>query len=63
MRSRFKWSLFIIMGFIILIADTPVNWKYFFNVMKELRELLRRNSKYSEDGDFVLVHRRRKCKR
>ena len=59
MKNRIVWGFFIIMGFIILIIDTPINWKYGWNVIKELRELLKFHSKYIEDGDWNLIFKRR----
>jgi hypothetical protein len=57
MRHKLTWAIFIILGFIILILDAPINWKYGINVMRELRELMKLHSRYTEDGDYQLVHK------
>ena len=40
--------------------DTPLNWKYGLNVIKELRELIKFHSKYAEDGDWTLILKKKK---
>jgi hypothetical protein len=60
MKRRIVWGIFIILGFIVLIMDTPLNWKYGLNVIKELRELMKFHSKYAEDGDWTLILKKKK---
>lgn len=54
-RRRIIWLLFLIFAFIILLCN---DIKYILNFPKfmcEFREILRKYSKYVEDGDWEFV--------
>jgi len=57
MKKRISWFLLLWTTFLILIISDWRNLKYFFNLIKELRKLFKKGSKYTEDGGFVLIHR------
>lgn len=57
MKNRISWGLLLWTVFLILIMSDIKNLKYFFNLLKELHQLLKKNSKYIEDNDFVLIHK------
>mgnify|MGYP007044044372 CR=1 FL=1 len=56
-RRRVIWLLFLIFAFIILLCN---DIKYILNFpkfMSEFREIIRKYSKYIEDGDYTLVRK------
>jgi len=56
-RRRVIWIFFLIFAFIILLCN---DIKYILNFPKfisEFREILRKYSKYTDDGDYTLVHK------
>ena len=59
-KTRINWGILLLSAYLILIIINWKNSKYFFNLLKELTDLLKNNSKYVEDGDFILIHNPKK---
>jgi hypothetical protein len=55
MKKRLTWFLLLWVSYIILVIFDWKNLKYFSNLIKELHKLIKKNSKYTEDGDFILI--------
>ena len=49
--------ILLISIFLILLNSDVKNLKYFPNLIKELAKLFKKNSSYTEDSGFVLIHR------
>jgi len=56
--KKLTWFLFLLMGWIILIVNGMRSKKIHLNFIRELKELCKKHSKYTEDGDFVLIHKK-----
>jgi len=56
LKIRIGWGILLLSTYLILVIINWKNSKYFFNLLKELTNLLKNNSKYIESGDFVLIH-------
>jgi len=56
LKTRITWGILLLSTYLILVIINWKNFKYFFNLLKELTDLLKNNSKYVEDGDFILIH-------
>ena len=56
-RNKLTWFLFLIFGFLILWINKSIKSKTFINLKNEFKELLKRNSKYTEDKDYILIHK------
>jgi hypothetical protein len=55
MRKRLSWGIMLWAAFLIMLT---YDWKkiaYLPNLIKELRKLTKKSSRYTEDNDFVLV--------
>lgn len=57
MKNRINWGIMLWACFLILLNSDCNNIKYLPNLIKELNKLWKKNSKYIEDGDFVLIHK------
>jgi len=57
MKKRINWGILLLSAFLILIVSDWKNIKYLPNLIKELHKLIKKNSNYKEDGDFVLIHK------
>ena len=57
MKKRISWFLFLLMGWIILIINGCRSKKVHLNFLRELKELCKKHSKYTEDKDFILIHK------
>ena len=62
-KQRIIWFLFISNAFLILIVNYGFNFKYFINLIRNYKEIIKRNSKYIEDGDYRLVHKKERDKK
>jgi hypothetical protein len=62
MKNRINWGILLWAGFLILLNMNIKNIKYLPNLLKELHRLWKKNSKYSEDGDFILIHKSKRKK-
>jgi len=56
LKQRLIWAILIWNIFIILIIENSSNLKYIWQVLHELKELLKKNSKYTEDKGWVYIH-------
>lgn len=57
MKTKVSWCVLLWAAFIILIIQDYRNLKYFPNLMRELKKIIKNQSGYKEDGDFVLIHK------
>lgn len=57
MKKRINFALLLWTSFLILIIQDYKNLKYFPNLMRELKKIIKNQSGYKEDGDFVLIHK------
>jgi len=57
MKKRINWGILLLSAFLILIVSDWKNIKYLPNLIKELHKLIKKNSNYKEDGDFILIHK------
>lgn len=56
-KQRLVWLIFLTMSLLILIIMNGIKALYLISFIKELRELLKKNSQYIEDGDWHLIHK------
>jgi hypothetical protein len=59
MKKRINYTLLLWTSFLILIIQDYRNLKYFLNLIRELKKIIKNQSGYKEDGDFVLIHKSR----
>lgn len=59
MKKRINWGILLWAAFLILITNDWKNLKYLPNLIRELNKLFKKKSKYIEDGDFVLIHKKK----
>jgi queuine/archaeosine tRNA-ribosyltransferase len=59
MKTKISWYVLLWSTFIILITLDIKNLKYLFNLIKELRKIFKKGSYYTEDNDFVLIHKQK----
>jgi hypothetical protein len=57
MRQKLSWLLLLWTTFIILILQDWHNCKYMFRLFREFYKILKKNSHYAEDSDFILIHK------
>ena len=57
LSRRITWFLLLLVGWIILIINGMRSKKMHLNFLRELKELSRKYSKYTEDGDYTLIHK------
>jgi hypothetical protein len=55
MKKTINWGILLWSTFLILVINDWKNVKYLPNLFKELSKLFKKNSKYTEDGDFILI--------
>jgi hypothetical protein len=60
MKTRISWILLLWTAYLILLISDWKNLKYFPRLIEELKKTIHKNSKYTEDNDFVLMKRPRK---
>jgi hypothetical protein len=58
MRNKITWFLFLFLGFLIVILNHPVNSKFIFNFMREIRLIMKKHSKYTEDNHWHLIEKK-----
>jgi hypothetical protein len=58
MKKRISWFLLLWTGYLLLLISDWRNIKYFGNLIKELQKLIEKNSKYTEDNDFIIIHKK-----
>jgi len=56
-KRKISWVLLLLVTYLILLLNDWKNFKYFSNLIKELKKMLKKHSSYTEDGDFVLIHK------
>jgi hypothetical protein len=57
MKKRLSWILLLWTTYLILLINNWKNFKYFPNLIKEFHRIIKKYSKYTEDGDFILIPR------
>ena len=57
LSKRLTWFLFLLVGWIILIINGCRSKKIHLNFLRELKELCKKHSRYTEDSGFVLIHK------
>jgi hypothetical protein len=57
LTNKITWFLFFTIGWIILIINGNRNKKIHLNFIQELKELCKKHSKYTEDGDYIIIHK------
>jgi len=57
LKIRISWGILLLSAFIILVTCNWKNLKYSFNLLKELHRLIKKNSIYKVDDDFILIHK------
>lgn len=55
MKQKINWLILLCASYLILLLDNCKNLKYLPNLIKELGKLFEKGSKYTEDGDFMLI--------
>ena len=57
LNKRLTWFLLLIISWIILIINGMRDKKIHCNFLQELKTLLKKHSKYTEDDDYILVRK------
>lgn len=57
MKKKINWGILLWSVFLILVISDLKNLKYLSNLIKELNKLFKKHSKYTEDKDFILIHK------
>jgi len=57
LKLRIIWGILIWNTFAILCVQNWRNLKYLKQTLTELKKLIKKNSKYIEDGDYTLIHK------
>lgn len=57
MKKKINWILLLWTGYLILIIQDFKNLRYFGNLCKELKKIIKNQAGYKEDGDFILIHK------
>lgn len=55
MKKRISWGILLWAAFLIMLTYDWKKIKYLPNLIKELNKLTKKGSKYTEDGDFILI--------
>jgi len=58
MKKKLSWILFLLIGWIILVINGCRSKKIHLNFINELKELCKKHSKYTEDGDFIINYKK-----
>lgn len=54
-KIKINWALLLLTAFFILLINNWKNIAYLGNLFKEFKNLIKKNSKYTEDGDFSII--------
>ena len=57
LKLRIIWGILIWNTFIILCIQNWRNLKYLKETLCELKKLIKKNSIYTEDKDYILIHK------
>ena len=57
MKKRLTWLLLLIFGFLILLLNKNLMKEDIGRFINEFKELLKKNSKYIEDSDYILTRK------
>lgn len=57
MKQKISWIILLWNIFLLLIISDWKNLKYLLNLIKELHKIFKKNSIYSEDSRFILIHK------
>jgi len=57
LKLRIIWGILIWNTFAILCVQNWRNLKYLKQTLTELKKLIKKNSIYTEDGDYTLIHK------
>jgi len=57
MKHRISWVLLLWTCYLLMVIADWKNLKYIFKLFREFIKMLDKNSQYSEDGDFILIHK------
>lgn len=55
MRKQISWTILLWAAFLIMLTFDWRKIKYLPNLIKELRRVARKGSRYNEDSDYMLV--------
>ena len=55
MKQKINWLILLCASYLILLLNDFKNLKYLPNLIGELGKLFHKGSRYTEDGDFVLI--------
>lgn len=55
MKKQFCWGIMLWAAFLIMLTSDIKKIKYLPNLIRELKKLTRKHSKYNEDSDYMLV--------
>ena len=55
MKKEISWGILLWAAFLIMLTYDLKKIKYLPNLVKELRKLTKKGSRYTEDSDFILV--------
>jgi hypothetical protein len=55
MKKRVSWGILLWSAFLIMLIYDYKKIVYLPNLIKELHKLTKKNSRYMEDSDFMLV--------
>ena len=58
MKKRINWLLLLIFGFLILLLNKNLMKEDIGRFISEFKELLKKNSKYIEDNDYILTRKK-----
>jgi len=58
MKKRITWLLLLIFGFLILLLNKNLMKEDIGRFISEFKELLKKNSKYIEDSDYILTRKK-----
>lgn len=56
-KIRLSWIILLYCSYSILVLNDIHNLKYIIGFFKEIKKIFEKNSKYIEDGDFILIHK------
>jgi len=56
-KQRLVWLLLLSTSFLTLLILNGFKWKYFSNLFKNYKQVLKKGSKYTEDGDYYLTRK------
>ena len=59
-KQRLVWMLLLSVSFLILLILNGFKIKYCLNLLKNYKDVLKTQSRYVEDGDYYLIHKKEK---